>query len=410
MDSHESDLPCARKAHWLLGFIVERDLTGIVLVGSECQAFSLGATPGWATYTSLRYGSRARRSGFESSSCRLTQLPVDEVRPKARLRRPMSRVSTLLRLGKQVGLKGLVELRDLREQAESIARAGLRRRNAGLVSPILTLHIGLPKTASSFLQFRVFRNEPNLTYVHARVRGELERVLQQHQRIRRKRFDKRIKPRLVSLLPKGDVLVSDENITMWAKEPWEHRGPTPGGFAARVPQLQSVVGTLRVMLGVRRQDQWLASRYSESARLSDEFSQEDFERRAAELCRVRPEGALRWLDYGPVYGQLARALGPENLLVFPMEALDDDPEDVVKKLEAFMGVSGWLQAFRENSAKEKRLNVLSTEPDTWRFKGHEDRVLRLPPSTKQALLARYEKTNRKLDSKIDFDLRRYGYF
>jgi hypothetical protein len=279
-----------------------------------------------------------------------------------------------------------------------------------LAHPVLTLHIGLPKTATSFLQMRVFRSEKNLTYIHGRTRGPLERLLQVHQRMSKHRFEERIKPQLLSLLPAGDVLVSDENIAMRVGEPWKNKGPTPASFGPRLGQLQTLVGTVRVILGVRRQDHWLASRYAESARLSDEYSQEDFERWAAMLCAGTPvKGALNWLDFARAERSLRRCLGRENLLVLPMEALEDDTERVIGMIEQFVGVSGWLDNFRSKPNK-KRVNVLSIEPNTWRFKGRPNKVLRLTETTSKALLARYESTNRELNRRIDFDLQRYGYY
>lgn len=283
-----------------------------------------------------------------------------------------------------------------------------RRVEAKSEPRVLTLHIGLPKTATTFLQRQVFRGDDRLTYIYTRKQGPIEKVFKKQQRVSPQRFPK-IEKELKALLPGGDILLSDENISMQGQELWRGEGPRPRSFCQRATQLQGMVGTLRVILGIRRQDQWLASRYAESGKVHEEFCQEDFDRRAREICESEAKGALKWLDYYNVYKRLSECLGPENLLILPMEVVGDEPEKAIRMLEEFLGVSGWVEAFERNKDDAKPRNVLNRGADTWKLKGHEG-MLQLDGPTKTALLERYSKGNKKLDSILRMELDCYGYY
>lgn len=279
-----------------------------------------------------------------------------------------------------------------------------------LAQPVLTLHIGLPKTATTFLQKEVFQSSPKLTYVYNVRRGPLEKLLERQQRVSTLRFPT-MRKELEELLPSGNVLVSDENISMHVKEPWRNKGPTPATFCKRAEQLQGVVGTLRVIVGIRRQDQWFASRYAESARLCEDFSQADFDERAERLVKGPIKGSLKWLDYEKVYSQLSKCLGQENVLLLPMELVGTDPESAIRSLQDFTGAKGWARRhrIRLKQGKIQPANVLSVGGDSWSLKGH-DTVLRLGEEPKAAILARYREGNRNVSEQLKLGLERFGYF
>ena len=139
---------------------------------------------------------------------------------------------------------------------------GLERKERALEqagAPVLTLHIGLPKTASTFLQRSVFSSAPGLTYVRKYKELPLPVAIEKMQRVHPRRVSDFVDS-IGEELPEGNVLVSNENVSMHVKEPWADKGPTPTRFCERVVALEPLVGTLRVILGIRRQDQWLASR------------------------------------------------------------------------------------------------------------------------------------------------------
>jgi len=272
----------------------------------------------------------------------------------------------------------------------------------------LTLHVGLPKTASTFLQYRVFSKQDQLLYVHNNQSSPLEKTLKQIQRVP-ERGRAKVEKRLISLLPARRILVSDENISMNAREPWLGEGPTPRSFCSVAAGLADLLGSLRVIVGVRRQDEWLASRYAESTSHFPDFGQEDFERRASQICDGPVEGSLQWLEYGDMLRQLSACLGPENVLVLPMDVITHELKRTLFLLEDFLGVDGWVDAYEAGGIDTKPRNVLSTGNDTWQLRGREAE-LRLSDPIRGRLLARYRDGNRELSEATGFDLERYGWF
>lgn len=275
---------------------------------------------------------------------------------------------------------------------------------------VLTLHIGLPKTATTFLQKEIFRGSEKLNYIHNAERGPLQKLLERQQRGRAGKPG-RFRSKLTQLMPKGEVLVSDENIVMHVLEPWCNVGPTPTSFRKRARELQQYCGTLRVILGLRRQDQWLASRYAESARAREDFSQADFERRIWELAAGPAKGSLQWLDYDVAHEQLCRAVGESNVLLMPMELVDNELETATHRLQEFMGESGWFASFqeREREGKVRRRNVLSRGENAWKLRGHRSQLL-LPTNAQRAILTRYREGNQRISDRLSLNLDRFDYF
>lgn len=274
---------------------------------------------------------------------------------------------------------------------------------------MLIVHIGLPKTASTFLQYRIFRTQDRYTYIHNAKSGPLEKGLKRFVRAADDAVDDAL-DRVVKNLPDTPTLVSDENISMNGAEPWRDAGPVPDETGRRLRMLAERVGELRVVLGVRRQDTWFASRYAESAKLFEDFCQEDFERRIAVLDRDRLVGALSWLRYDRAYQHLAEAVGAANVCVVPTEMVGDDLPEALRMLEDFLGVDGWLEAVRTGGINQVRNNVLSVGDGEWRMRGHEGQMLRLSQALSDTILDTFRDCNRELVRRVRLPLERFGYF
>lgn len=272
---------------------------------------------------------------------------------------------------------------------------------------MLTLHIGLPKTASTFLQYRVLNRQDRYTYIHSSASSDLEALVRRYVRTSESSVPQ-LEDDLVAAVPDGDVLLSDENIPMSPQEPWLGTGPTPRRTARRLARLGRRVGGVRVVLAIRRQPQWLASRYAESAKRFADFGQADFERRVELLCQQRPSGALRWLEYDVAYRELVSHLGRDNVLMHPVELLRDDPALALSRLEGFLGCDGWVEAYHAGAIDMGRSNALRTGRRQWTMRDH-DSVLELPAALEGRARAVYDAGNWSLASVTGLELGRLGY-
>ena len=273
---------------------------------------------------------------------------------------------------------------------------------------MLILHIGLPKTATTFLQHRVFPHVPNLTYLH-RVRGpEAAAVCHDFRKFARAAaplalgYRLRIAAGLRALAPSGPALVSDENISVLATGFWTGEGADPDRFAGRLGSAGGLPRPAKVIIGIRRQDQWLASRYAESSKHFPDFCQADFERRMAALTgAARLAGPFRWLDYRAVRQAFLAALGPGNVFVLPLERLAAAQDETLEALGDFLGSRDFLRASSNPGAgvPGKRRNSLSEGENLWRLK-RDGTPLMLAPELEAALRARFAVSNRALAAEM----------
>jgi hypothetical protein len=291
------------------------------------------------------------------------------------------------------------------------ARAATTRsadlRAAGTAG-VLVFHIGLPRTGTTFLQHRILRRTEGARLIH-RALGEQEKLF--CSRLRAYAASGPLAPvkwpRLVSelgaLVPEPAVhratIVSDENISVRSGGFWRGEGPSPERVAARISGLAGALGgrfgPVRVMLGLRRQDRWLASRYAASARHAMEFCQEDFERRLREiLAERRLPGPLGWLDHARVCRAFVAQLGGHGLIVVREEKLDGRPVRTLERLGKELGGLDLARTHRRLKRKAERAdtNRLAGPDGTWSFKGRSGKLC-LPKDLSTAIVARFARSN-----------------
>lgn len=185
---------------------------------------------------------------------------------------------------------------------------------------------------------------------------------------------------------------------------------------------------VRIVMGVRRQDQYLASSYAtHGGRLADDPGQDDFERQVLEIidreARYFVDGI--WLDYKAARDLMVEAVGEDNVLVLPLEQLNQDGPTYFAALSDFLGEPLYNE--------QKWTNVRAVAPDVWRYidrrvlklrrRGRLGRYreaihrlfarefeIRLTPDLKSAVLAVYRDSNLRLADDLGLDLARYGYF
>lgn len=297
----------------------------------------------------------------------------------------------------------------------------------------LVVHLGLPRTATTFLQYSVFAKtlsqRSNFIYVH-RKRGENEKHLTRTLRKLTKAKESELAAMLSELNvrlarlkeTKGvtptnpTIIISDENISLDGKSIWLDEGPTPIEVAMRLGRWAQNSATsghypVRLILGIRRQDQWLASRYAQSAGGLDGFCQSDFERRLQRVCEQELQGAMQWLDYARARRALATVFGDENVLLIPIESVSMAPLQTLDSLGRFIGRPSLAEAYRRTAPKDTRIkprNRLATGPNTWKLRGGDD--ITLTETLSMRIRMRFGNSNQTLASDTGLDLSFLGYF
>lgn len=282
---------------------------------------------------------------------------------------------------------------------------------------MLIIHIGLPKTATTFLQHQIFNRTEGLRFVHRSTgpaghklceafrnlaSAASEEIEEHRQTIRRRLLRAKAKSG-TSAAPV--TLVSDENISIHWSRFWDGEGSSPRDLARRFADLRHDLAdafpAFRVLIGIRRQDQWLGSRYAESSKSKAEFGQPDFDRRMAEVAAVpRLDGPLAWLDYAGTRDAFAEALGRENVMLLPTERLRSDARTLIDEMSGFIGVDlrTAYDAIPEAS-QNRRSNRLSIGKNSWRLRKNNT-PLHLAPALERTLRARFAESNRALAAEI----------
>jgi hypothetical protein len=126
----------------------------------------------------------------------------------------------------------------------------------------------------------------------------------------------------------------------------------------RKAALQAGFADVKVIMGIRRQDQYLGSRYAQHGELADEPGQLDFEQQILEVIdparRYFVDGV--WLDYKMTRDLIANIIGVDAVLVLPLEQLSSDPSSYFAALEGFLG-----EAIAVDRNAGRRENVRSVE-------------------------------------------------
>jgi hypothetical protein len=278
---------------------------------------------------------------------------------------------------------------------------------------MLVLHIGLPKTATSFLQHKILAPAVRGHFLHRRSEGDGAAVCQLIKDYIRGRADnaERLDAIVELLRPHSGpetTIVTDEAISINFRNFWTGNAPPPDRVAARLGIIRDRLGPLfpevRVLMGIRRQDSWLASRYAQSSKTQEGFTQEDFDRRATEIVQDGVHNtSLEGLDYNAVRSTFSAEFGPDRLYMFSMERLRDDPEQVLTEIGEFVGGLDLVVQRDRAIASGRPLvsNILSTGEDTWALGPEKKETLKLSPEIKAALIARFTASNEELGKQLD---------
>lgn len=229
---------------------------------------------------------------------------------------------------------------------------------------MLILNIGLPCAGMAYLQKRIFPRVPELRYVHRSQGPQEDRLCAALRKyvaapgltagIMRQAITSRAFSRLEAMdegeLP-PNVLICDETLSLQSRRFWRGEGPDPVRVAERLHALVASVpghiGPVRILIGLERQDIWLAERYAMSARRESGFSQADFDARLMRIAESqRLPGSQGWLEYDHVFKAFAERFGADAVVVFWQEHLAERPARMLRQMGHELGGLMLVKPFR----------------------------------------------------------------
>lgn len=335
----------------------------------------------------------------------------------------------------------------------------------------LYLHLGLPKTGSTFLQREVFPLLDGIGY-YEKPKTDLVEGAFPWSGAFRNFF--RLSPAIWDELgrelfeevfgPKGSnrarpVLVSDENVAVNMSNDKNYLAPRRAldGHSRyewrdhlvkiRKMALDWGFSSVNVLLSTRRQDHFFASGYAQTSDRRPGASQADFERVVARRISKREDYYLDGIqvDYALLYDLTVEALGEKHMCVLPYELMREDlasflrhwfeflqcaeeGEHIIKQVvqkeaqpQNVRSAAADTWALRERTLRNVRtvrprpgrvfraLGLPEELPLRWPDLARED-VIHLTPTLSRKILSPYEKSNRAFAEHMDMDLSHCGYY
>lgn len=334
----------------------------------------------------------------------------------------------------------------------------------------ITLHLGMSKTGTTFLQKRFFpilpdvdfKDQPRTNKLNGGpYQGLLARAFKRSPAlwndIGEELFSELLGRQNFSENEKT-VLISDQSAgpAMFESGPYsgqylEQERNRTGQLCSHIRSLSTIakqhgVSRVRVILIFRRQDDWLASKYAQRSDRIKNASQKHFISRIRSVIdpsdRYYTDGIV--LNYNYLRQQLVDSIGVENLLMLPYEWFKHAPLEYLTTLAQFITSQGSGQIKQlMDSVNLDQLNVRSVSKNTWRLRynknnspasvrlrparifkklGLPERVplsfrsnrlpdeISLSPSFRKEIMERYKDTNQRLGSSLGIDLGKYGYY
>lgn len=305
----------------------------------------------------------------------------------------------------------------------------------------LHLHIGIPKTASTWLQNKVFPQLMHLRYLKCpqsnlfvagnnpekkkRMMGKIFKSSSQvWSGFGNTIFEDMLGDRSTWLAGGRDLLISEEMVG--------RQGSRPALLAVHLREMKKIATNwgferLNIICMIRRQDHWFASHYAQMSEQNPRASQADFERLILEVTSVQESryqfGML--LDFSVLYDYLAAVSGTENLILLPYEALKKSPHTFLQSLlegldmpadkieEICDETSGTVANVRSEQGewhlRQRRPRIAGLPLPRWLLSIRK-KTIKVTPDIKERVRETYSAGNQKLASQTGLDLKQYGYF
>ena len=197
----------------------------------------------------------------------------------------------------------------------------------------IVFHIGLHKTGTTFLQKEVFPNIPDLNFL-GKMGEELMDIIYQDilyfdEKKNKERIKKKINLNKINLVS-NEALSGD---------------PQNGGFYREriLEKINECFPNSKIILFIRRQDEWAISNYKGSVRNGTNLSLKNFFLPAIEpsksWIRRYPNPTIEIFKFYPYIKFMIELFGHDNCLILPYEILKKDHNVAINKLCEFIGVS-----------------------------------------------------------------------
>lgn len=319
--------------------------------------------------------------------------------------------------------------------------------------PDLIFHLGLTKTASTFLQAQVF---------HGKMHTLDRRIDREEDRRQAKAFETFFRTHSPNAWAtdqgqrfferydtevQSNVVISHESlyehVPFRASGQEENLVAEPYLLSERLEAISRSAwphGQVKALMFIRKQADWLPSIYAEVSYQLKKQSQEDFQHRVRQFIDHANQGS-QVLDFGLVYDQLVAALGQDNVLMLPYEAFGE--EKTWDQIRAFIGVDqlslhdrsgkervnvkrssegqGWESVNLSHLGRVRNVLARGVVRDVWEkipalkklaMKVATLRKLRIavPDDLEREIVEFYRESNEACSAKIGMDLSKYGYY
>lgn len=267
---------------------------------------------------------------------------------------------------------------------------------------MIVFHIGPPKTATTFLQHQIFAKAAPNDFYHKNNQGNVKVLMKIAQRkaLQKSETKSELIEWLSTLSSKGLSIVSNENIASQSEGFWRGTGPSPSSVAKSLLTISTAAGfkpnEIKIIFGVRRQDQMLASRYSQGSTTKPTYSQDGFNELVNELTSdTAIKSGHEWLYFDRTLELFRSIFGIENVLSYSVKDLDLQPDIVIASISGFCEFD-FSEALASSIAagKLKSSNKKSIGTDKW-ILGTVNKELTVSDQLKQKILTHFDASNNR---------------
>lgn len=264
-------------------------------------------------------------------------------------------------------------------------------------------HIGYPKTATTFLQHKVFRKTHDVRFIHRATEPTLTKKIV--SAARDVNLDRR--SGLLSDIASGfkefdrEIIFSNENVLVTSRTLWEVAPSITPVIIARnigilVKYLETEGFSCKVLLTVRRQDEWLAARFAQSGFDMGMTSQDDFERWVDGVINKNYENLGAWVDYSYVIGLLNQYVGAHRVFYLTQESLASNSSVWAERLEDLSRSKQIRSVFAAAHAEGRVVKSLKAGDSSWKLRD-SDQFIELKESLKIAIMNVYAHSNQYIE-------------